>query len=87
MPKRIIQVPFDEVLLGKVTRLAKTRRSTRAALISEACRRYLERFEEEEFDQKYAEGYGRKPESASVGKLGEKMAKEVWPNENWNEAW
>jgi metal-responsive CopG/Arc/MetJ family transcriptional regulator len=75
------------VLLGAVTRLAKVRRSSRAALIREACQRYLERIEEEELDRKYVEGYRRKPESASVGKLGERMAKEVWPKEDWNEAW
>jgi metal-responsive CopG/Arc/MetJ family transcriptional regulator len=87
MSMKIIQVPIDDVLLGAVTRLAKVRRSTRAALVREACQRYLERIEEEELDRKYVEGYRRKPESASVGKLGERMAKEVWPKEDWNEAW
>jgi metal-responsive CopG/Arc/MetJ family transcriptional regulator len=87
MSMKIIQVPIDNVLLGAVTRLAKVRRSTRAALIREACQRYLERIEEEELDRKYVEGYRCKPESASVGKLGERMAKEVWPKEDWNEAW
>jgi len=87
MSMKIIQVPIDNVLLGAVTRLAKVRRSTRAALVREACQRYLERIEEEELDRKYVEGYRRKPESASVGKLGERMAKEVWPKEDWNEAW
>jgi hypothetical protein len=87
MSMKIIQVPIDNVLLGAVTRLAKARRSSRAALIREACQRYLERIEEEELDRKYVEGYRRKPESASVGKLGERMAKEVWPKEDWNEAW
>ena len=87
MSMKVIQVPIDNVLLVAVTRLAKVRRSTRAALIREACRRYLERIEEEELDRKYVEGYRRKPESASVGKLGARMAKEVWPKEDWNEAW
>jgi metal-responsive CopG/Arc/MetJ family transcriptional regulator len=87
MSMKIIQVPIDNVLLGAVNRLAKVRRSTRAALIREACQRYLETVEEEELDRKYAEGYRRKPESAAVGKLGEKMAKEVWAKEDWNEAW
>lgn len=87
MSMKIIQVPIDDVLLGAVTRLAKVRRSTRAALIREACRRYLERLKEAELDRKYVEGYRRKPESAAAGKLGEKMAKEVWPKEVWDEAW
>ena len=87
MSMKVIQVPIDNVLLGAVNRLAKVRRLTRAALIREACQRYLERIEEEELDRKYVEGYRRKPESASVGKLGERMAKEVWPKEDWNESW
>jgi metal-responsive CopG/Arc/MetJ family transcriptional regulator len=87
MSKKIIQVPMDDVLLGAVTRLAKSRRATRAALIREACQRYLERLQEEELERKYIEGYRLKPESASVGKMGETMAKEVWPKEGWNEAW
>lgn len=87
MAMKVIQVPIDDVLLGALTRLAKGRRSTRAALIREACRRYMERIEEEELDRKYVEGYRRNPESISVGKLGEQMAIEVWPKEDWNEAW
>ena len=87
MPKKIIQVPIDDVLLRAVTRAAKVRRSTRAALIREACQRYLARLETDELERKYLEGYRRRPESASVGKLGEKMAREIWPKEDWNEAW
>ena len=87
MSMKVIQVPIDDVLLGAVTRMAKARRATRAALIREACQRYLERIEEEKLERKYIEGYRRKPENSSVGKLGERMAKEVWPKEDWNEAW
>jgi metal-responsive CopG/Arc/MetJ family transcriptional regulator len=83
MPMKIMQVPIDDVLLGAVTRWAKARRSTRAALVREACQRYLERLEEEELDRKYVEGYRRKPESPSIGKAGEKLAASVWPRENW----
>jgi hypothetical protein len=35
--------------------------------------------------RKYVEGYRRKPESPLVGRLGEKMAREVWPKETWDE--
>jgi hypothetical protein len=41
--------------------------------------------DEEALERKYVEGYQRKPESPSVGKLGEKMAQEVWQEEPWDE--
>jgi lysozyme family protein len=78
---------MDEGLLGAVTARAKARRSTRAALIREACQEYLRKLDQEAMERKYVEGYRRKPESPRVGKLGEKMAREVWPEEAWDEAW
>ncbi len=84
---KVIQVPMDERLLTAVTRSAKARKSTRAALIREACKRYLDRIEEDELDRKYVEGYRRKPEGPAWGKLGEKLASEVWAKEDWDEAW
>jgi hypothetical protein len=84
---RVIQVPMDEGLLKAVNERAKSRRSTRSALIREACAEYLHKLEQEALERKYVEGYQRKPESPLVGKLGEKMAREVWPEEAWDEAW
>ena len=43
--------------------------------------------EQEALERKYVEGYQRKPESPLLGKLGEKMAREVWPEEAWDETW
>ena len=84
---KVIQVPMEEELLRAVNRRAKAKQSSRAALIRSACEEYLRRVEEEELERRYVEGYRRKPETPSVGKLGEKMAAEVWPKEDWNEAW
>ena len=84
---RVIQVPMDEDLLKAVNGRAKLRRSTRSALIREACREYLYRIEQGALERKYVEGYQRKPESPLVGKLGERMAQEVWPEEAWDDAW
>lgn len=83
MPNKVIQVPMDESLLSAVTRSAKARHSTRAALIREACRRYLDRLKEEELERKYVEGYRRKPENPSPGKVGATLAASVWPKEDW----
>jgi metal-responsive CopG/Arc/MetJ family transcriptional regulator len=84
---KVVQVPMDEKLLKAVDRRAKARRSTRSAFIREACRRHLERLSEEELERQYVEGYRRIPESSAWGKLGEKMAQEVWPKEDWDAAW
>jgi hypothetical protein len=84
---KVIQVPMDERLLEAVNVRAKSRRSTPAALIREACKQYLHRVDQKGLERKYQEGYRRKPESPLVGKLGEKMAQEVWPEETWDEAW
>jgi hypothetical protein len=42
--------------------------------------------DDEALERSYGEGYQRKPECPSVGKLGEKMAREVWPDEAWDDA-
>ena len=39
--------------------------------------------DQEALEQKYVEGYERTPESPAVGKLGEKLAGEVWQTETW----
>ncbi len=84
MPNKVIQVPMDERLLRAVTRSAKERQSTRAALIREACQDYLERLSEEALERKYVEGYRRKAESPAAGKVGIKLAAAVWPKEDWS---
>ena len=83
---KIIQVPMDEKLLRAVNRRAKARRSTRAALIRAACDAYLRKLEEEELDRRYIEGYRRKPENPVWGEVGAKLAAEVLPPEDWDEA-
>ena len=87
MPMKVVKVAMDDRLLKAVGRLAKARRTTRAALIREACQWYLQKLEEEELDRKYIEGYHRKPESSAIGRVGAKLAQEVWPKENWDAEW
>ena len=41
--------------------------------------------EQKVLEKEYVKGYQRKPESPLVGKLGEKMAREVWREEPWDE--
>jgi hypothetical protein len=42
--------------------------------------------EQKVLEKEYLEGYQCKPESPLVGKLGERMAREVWPDDAWGEA-
>jgi len=46
----------------------------------------LRKRDDEALERMYVEGYQRKPESPSAGKLGEEMAREVWAGEAWDEA-
>ncbi len=82
---KVIQVPMDEELLRAVTGKAKALRQTRAALIRKACQEFLHRLEEDELEQRYVEGYRRKPETPAWGEVGAKMAAEVLGRENWDE--
>jgi hypothetical protein len=83
---KVIQVPMDEKLLREVNRTARASRSTRAALIRRACHEYLQRLEEQERERRYLEGYRRKPEKPAWGEMGVRLAAEVLPEEDWDEA-
>ena len=83
---KVIQVPMDERLLKEVNRKAKVQLSTRAAFIRKACEEYLRNLEVQELERQYIEGYRRKPENPGWGKLGARLAAQVWPEEDWNEA-
>lgn len=41
----------------------------------------------EALERQHEKGYRRKPEDPAVGKVGEKMAAEVWPQESWDDIW
>ncbi|HXG36059.1 MAG TPA: ribbon-helix-helix protein, CopG family [Dehalococcoidia bacterium] len=83
MAKKVIQVPFDEELLAKLTRVSKSRRQSRSQLIREACLRYLVASEEEELDRVYEEGYRRQPETTDVAEAQAAVAAQVLPAERW----
>ena len=83
---KVIQVPMDEKLLTAVNRQARASRSTRAALIRTACQEYLHQLEEQELERRYVAGYRRKPEKPLWGEMGAKLAAEVLPKEDWDEA-
>ncbi len=60
--KKIIQVPIEDALLERIDATAGVVAESRAAFIREACKQRLKRFEAEELDRRYMDGYRRKPE-------------------------
>jgi len=74
---KVIKVPMNDDLLRRLSREAIDRKLTRAALIREACQHYLEMVRKDDLDRQYEAGYRRHPESAAVGKTGERLAAEV----------
>jgi metal-responsive CopG/Arc/MetJ family transcriptional regulator len=81
---KVIKVPMNDDLLRPLSRQVKTRKLTRSALICEACQHHLEKLREDDLDRQYVAGYRRHPESAAVGRAGERLAGEVWPREDWS---
>lgn len=81
--KKIIQVPIEDALLERIDTTAGVVAESRAAFIREACKQRLKRFEAEELDRRYMDGYRRKPErvdwaEASVRLLSKRLPKEKW---------
>ena len=83
MPKKIIQVPFDEELLVDVDRLSKSNGQARAEVIREACRQYLRRVERDRMDEVYKKGYEKTPEKPDVGKAQARLLDKVLEEESW----
>jgi metal-responsive CopG/Arc/MetJ family transcriptional regulator len=80
---KVIQVPMDEKLLEALDSLSKEEGRSRAALIREACRRYLQGLEDERLDQIYIEGYARIPEEPAIGEAQAALSARILPKEEW----
>ena len=83
MPKKIIQVPFDEDLLVEVSRLSRSKKVSRSELIREACNEYVKRIEIEKMDMVYRKGYEDVPERPDIAETQERLLKEVLEEESW----
>jgi hypothetical protein len=80
---RIIQVPMDARLLGEVDDAAGRVAESRAAYIRGACIHRLRSEETQALDRRYIEGYRRKPEKVSWGKLGAKLLAQRLRRDRW----
>lgn len=84
--KTVIQVPIDRGLLARLDECAARKEIPRAALIREACARYLAELEREERIKQYVDGYRRIPEHTSEQETLAWLAAADLPAEEWPEA-
>lgn len=80
---KVIQVPIDDALLSRLDAAAGRVAESRAAYIREACQRRLRSEEARELDQRYVEGYRRKPEHPAWGALGAKLLARRLGRDRW----
>ena len=81
--RKIIHVPMEEDLLAALDARSKKEGRSRAELIREACHILLRRWEEEEMDRVYVEGYRRIPEDPALGEAQIALLGQVLPEDNW----
>lgn len=82
---RIIQVPMDEELLGKLDDLSGQQGQSRASVIREACRRYVVEEHRRQLDDEYEAGYRRIPEDPALGEAYAKLSAGVWGPEDFGD--
>ncbi len=85
---KVIQVPVQEALLRKLDELSVERGESRAAVIREACAKYIATAENEELVRQYIEGYRRMPETQDELNFAESSAKalaELLADDAWDE--
>lgn len=85
MATKIIQVPMEDELRQRLDSLAEQQKKPRAEVIREACRRYLRRLQEEEWDRQYEEGYRRMPEDVRELDGFLQGYAQVLPEEDWEQ--
>jgi metal-responsive CopG/Arc/MetJ family transcriptional regulator len=83
---KVIQVPMSQALASSLDDVSREREQSRAALIREACERFLQELQEERWDREYAEAYRRIPETDEDDEWRMKIVEEVWEQEEW-EGW
>jgi len=83
-PKKIIQVPAEPELIQALDKVAKERGLPRAEIIRDACKKMLQKLEEDELDRRYAEGYKRIPDDGEFAEAAWKALAEVLEPEDWS---
>ena len=84
---RVIQVPIDDELLGKLDTLSEKKGQSRAAVIREACRKYVTEERRRQMARQYVEGYRRVPEDPALAEGYAATAAEVLGPEDWSDVY
>ncbi len=84
--KAVIQVPMEQELLARLDQRAKAEAVSRAALIRNACKRYLRQIEDDELDARYEEGYRRIPDEITEEETLAWLAAAESPDAGWPQA-
>jgi metal-responsive CopG/Arc/MetJ family transcriptional regulator len=82
--KKIIQVPAEPELIQALDKVAKERGLPRAEIIRDACKKMLQKLEEDELDRQYKEGYKRIPDDGEFAEAAWKALAEVLEPEDWS---
>ena len=82
-PKKIIQVPIEAELLARIDETVGRVAESRAAFVRDACRLRLNALEEGQLDQRYVDGYRRKPEDTAWTRTTTRLLSGVLPREKW----
>jgi len=77
---------MSQGLLDCLDEVSRDRDESRAALIREACERFLKALQEETWDREYEEAYRKFPDSDEDDDWRMKLVEEVWGEEDW-EGW
>lgn len=84
MSARTIQVPMQQDLLEKISKLARERFGSRAAFIRAACEHFVRSLERAEEERRYLAGYARLPDNGHVAAAGVSLTAETLPDEDWS---
>lgn len=84
MTRKAIQVPFDEDLLERLTKLAKKTNQARVELIRKACLLFLVRNEEMELDEIYRKGYKKTPDNTEFAESQLDVLDQIFTKDEWH---
>lgn len=76
---KTVQMTLEAGLLASVDKAARRLGTTRSAFAREALRAALKRLADAELEQKFREGYARKP--VKKGEFGNWESEQAWPRE------
>jgi metal-responsive CopG/Arc/MetJ family transcriptional regulator len=81
--KKIIQIPIADDLLERIDETAEAMATSRAAFIREACTLRLQGLGTKKLEQRYVEGYRKRPEQTTWAETGATLLSQILEEEDW----